>query len=172
MARPRDDSADTRRYKVTYFGESLGAFELPVGEHMDDPDALRRPILTKPYKVEGDETVYFWVEADPDGGFLTVYWHPNSPPEREEAALFFAEAHGLKPDGSVDHEKQPPIAARGAEEAALIRAVLMNPNEEQPYLDYADWLARKGDSYAEYIRLSLRMEPLDEEDEFRAKLED
>ncbi|QJW93749.1 TIGR02996 domain-containing protein [Frigoriglobus tundricola] len=172
MARSRGAPDNLRLYKVTYFGETLGAFELPVGEHMDDPDALPRPVLTKPYKVEGDEAVYFWVEADPDGGFLTVYWRPNSLPERKEAARFFAVANGLKSDGSIDHEKQPPIAARSTEEVALIRGVLSNPNDEQPYLDYADWLARKGDPYAEYIRLSLRMEPLDEADGARAELED
>ncbi|HEY1190796.1 MAG TPA: TIGR02996 domain-containing protein, partial [Gemmata sp.] len=61
---------------------------------------------------------------------------------------------------------------RPAAEMRLIRAALANPEEEQPYLDYADWLDGRGDPYAEFLRLSLQMEPLAEGDKFRKRFED
>lgn len=170
-----DDSSDrnVRRYKVTCFGENIGAFLLPVGEHLENPEALLRPIVTKPYREgAGADATYFWAEVDPAGGFFTVYWRPQTAQQSEEAERFYTTAHGLNPDGSIDPERQPPLAARTAEETRLIRAVRENPDEEQPYLDYVEWLDRKGDPYAEYIRLSLRMEPLAEDDDFRERLED
>lgn len=162
-----------RRHKVTYFGEDLGAFLLPVGEHLDDPDALLRPIVTRPFKDgDGADATYYWAENDPAGGYYTVYWHPRTAGQAEEAERFYRAARGLGADGTVDPARQPPLAARTTDETRLIRAVLANPDEEQPYLDYADWLDRRSDPYADFIRLALRMEPLAEGDEFRERMED
>jgi uncharacterized protein (TIGR02996 family) len=175
MGRFDNDRSDrrVRRYKVTCYGEDLGAFLLPIGEHLENPEALLRPIVTRPYKDgSGEDATYFWAEVDPAGGFFTVYWRPQTAAQADEAERFYRSARGLRPDGSVDPERQPPLAARSAEEMRLVRAVRAAPDAEQPYLDYADWLDRRSDPYAEYIRLSLRMEPLAEDDEFRERLED
>ncbi len=65
-----------RRYQVTLFGEPLGTFTLPIGEHMAKPDALLRPVLTPPFRIEfGEDTFYYWAEANPEGGFETILFN-------------------------------------------------------------------------------------------------
>jgi uncharacterized protein (TIGR02996 family) len=175
MGRSRDRGPDRslRRYKVTLFGETLGTFLLPVGEHLANPQAMARPIVTRPYRAgELEDATYYWAEPDDDDEQTTVSWQPENREQQEAAERFYSEAHGLGDDGRIDPDKQSPLFARSVDETRLIRAVLANPEAEQPYLDYADWLTLRGDPYGEYIRLSCQMEPLDEDDEHRERLSD
>jgi len=161
-----------RRYKVMLFGENLGAFTLPIGEHMENPDAPTRPVITKPFRVEfGEDTFYYWAEPKPDGGFKTVEFHPPSPELREEAARFYTTTHGLNADGTPDPARQPPLSTRTVEEAQFIRAILRNRDAEQPYADYAAWLSARGDSYGDFIWLALEIEKLPEGAPARERLE-
>ncbi|QJX00383.1 leucine-rich repeat domain-containing protein [Frigoriglobus tundricola] len=161
-----------RRYKVTLFGESLGTFTLPIGDHMENPNAPVRPVLTKPFRMAlGEETFFYWVEPKSDG-FKTVEFHPPSPELRDEAVRFYSTAHGLNADGAPDPARQPPLSTRTVEETRFIRAILQNRGAEQPYADYAAWLSARGDSYGDYIRLTLELEKLPEGDTGRARLEE
>ena len=161
-----------RRYKVTLFGENLGTYTLPIGDHMQDPSALVRPVLTKPFRMEfGEDTFFYWVEPKSDGGFKTAECHPISPELREEGVRFYNTAHGLNADGTPDPALQPPLSTRTVEETQYIRAILRNRDAEQPYADYAAWLRTRGNSYGDFIRLSLEIEKLPEGDKAREKLE-
>src|SRR5215213_10314108 len=78
-----------RKYKVTLFGEPIGVFTLPIADHMTNPLAHVRPVLTRPFLVdmpfvnaEGYFYVY-WAELYPDGRFKTVTWHPPTPELKE-----------------------------------------------------------------------------------------
>src|SRR5258708_1787529 len=85
-----------RKYQVTLFGESLGTFTLPIGDHMENREAPVRPVLTKPFRIEfGEDTFYYWAEMNAEGAYKVVEWHPPSPELREEAARFYQTAHGL-----------------------------------------------------------------------------
>lgn len=160
-----------RRYRVTHFGEPVGTFTLPIGEHMEDPNANERPILTKPIKVDFADYYYFyWVERYPNGGYKTVTWHPPTSKLREEAARFYNVSHGLRSDGTPDPSKQQPLATRTVEETRLLRAIIANRDAKQPYLDYAEWLISKRDSYGDYIKLTLEIESIPEGDSRRERL--
>ena len=170
-----DDDADhaVRPYKVTYLGKLLGTFTLPVGEHMENPEAQMRRVVTLPFKADmGDEYYLYWVEPDPDGGFRTIHWQPDSPAQEKEAERFYITAHGLRADGTVDSTKQPELAPRGGDENRLIRAARDNRDSAEPYLAYAAWLNAKGDPFGEFIRLSIQIEKLPEDDDNRDRLED
>lgn len=162
-----------RRYKVTLFGEPLGTFTLPIGDHMTDPNAFERPVLTPPFRVEfGEDTFFYWVEPNPAGGYKTVEFHPPTPELREEAVRFFNTANRLRADGAPDPARPLPVPTRTTEELRLIRAALDNRDVDRPYLDYAEWLRTKGDAYGDYIRLTLEIEGLPEGDERRARLDE
>lgn len=161
-----------RPYKVTLFGETLGTFTLPIGDHMANAKALLRPVLTKPFRIEfGEDAFYYWAEPNPDGGFKTVEFHPRTPELREEAVRFYTTANGLNPDGSLDPARQPALSTRTEEETQLIRAVLEDRDVDRPYADYAAWLSKKGDPYGEFIRLTLDIEKLPDGDPHRERLE-
>lgn len=162
-----------RTYRVTLFGESLGTYRMPRGHHMPDPNAEERPILTRPFRMSGADNFYiYWVEPDPKGGFRMMAWSPETPDDTAAAERFYYGTHGLKPDGTPDPAKQPPPPARSGEETRLIAAVLANPDAEQPYLDYANWLTSKNDAAGEYIRLTWQIEKLPEGDRQREQLEE
>jgi hypothetical protein len=161
-----------RRYKVTLFGETLGTFTLPIGDHMQGPDAFVRSVLTRPFRMEfGEDTFFYWAEPTPDGSFKMVQFHPLTSELREEGVRFYNAAHGLNADGSPDPGRQPPLVIRTAEEMRLIRAAVENRDAEQPYRDYAAWLDAKGDTFGEYIRLTLEIEQFPEGDERRERPE-
>ena len=162
-----------RRYKVTLFGEALGTFTLPIGDHMEKPDAFIRPVLTPPFRIEfGEDSYYYWAEPDPDGGHKTVEFHPPTPELREEAARFYNTANGLIAPGRPDPARQQPLPTRSLEEVQLIRAILDHRDTDRPYLDYAAWLSAKGDPYGDFIRLTLGIAALPEGDERRGRLEE
>ena len=162
-----------RRYKVTLFGEALGTFTLPIGDHMTDPQALVRPVLTRPFRIDfGEDTFYYWAEPNPAGGFKTVEFHPPSAELRDEAARFYTVANGRNADGTSNPARQSPLSARTVEETRLIRAILADRNSEQPYTDYAAWLVAKGDTSGDFIRLTLDIEKLVEGDKERERLEE
>lgn len=162
-----------RRYKVTLFGESLGAYVLPIADHMENPQALVRPVLTRPFRMElGDQAYYYWAEPNQnEGGFKVVQWDPPTPELREEIDNLYRSAHGLNADFSVNPTLQPPLPTRTVEETRLIRAILADREAEQPYRDYAAWLSAKGDAYGDYIRLTWDIEKLPEGDQQRERLE-
>lgn len=162
-----------RRYKVTLFGEALGAYTLPVADHAINSRALVRPVLTKPFRIDfGDHSYYYWVEHNQNGGgFKTVEWHPPTAELREEADAFYRTAHGLGDDFGMLPGLQLPLPTRTVEETRLIRAILANRDAEQPYRDYAAWLSEKVDSYGDYISLTWDIENLSENDTSRERLE-
>lgn len=163
-----------RRYKVMLFGEALGTYTLPIPDHTTNPEALVRPVLTKPFRMEfGDDTFYYWAESNQkEGGYKVVQWTPPTPELRVEIENLYRSAHGLNADFSVNPALQPPLPTRTVEETRFIRAILANRDAERPYRDYAAWLSAKGDAYGDYIRLSLDIEKLPEGDRERERLEE
>lgn len=161
-----------RRYKVVLFGESLGTYTLPIADHMENPRALVRPVLTRPFRMDlGDQVYYFWAEPNQkNGGYEVVQWHPPTPELRDEIDNLYRSSHGLNPDDSVNPALQP-LPTRTVEETRLIRAILANRDAEQPYRDYAAWLSAKGDAYGDYLRLTWDIEKLPEADKQRERLE-
>jgi uncharacterized protein (TIGR02996 family) len=161
-----------RPYELTLFGENYGPYVMPIGDHMEDPEARMRPILTKPYREgEGEGTEYYWVEPDSDGDFATVRWRPETAEAREEAERFYNEAHGLDRYGTLDPDRQPPFPARSVEETQLIRAAREDPENEQLYLEYAEWIAQKGDPYADFIKLTIQLESQEHDDKRYERLD-
>jgi len=43
----------------------------------------------------------------------------------------------------------------GTEEAALLHAVCLHPEDDTPRLIYADWLEERGDPRSEFIRVQM-----------------
>jgi uncharacterized protein (TIGR02996 family) len=158
-----------RTYRVTLFGEALGTFTLPVGDHMANPSAPVRAVLTRPFRVEfGADTFFYWAEPRPGGGYKVVEFHPNTPARRKEAVRFFNTAHGLDADGSPGRRPLPP---RTPDEDRLICAVLARRDADEPYLEYAGWLAARGDTYGDFIRLTVELGQIPEGDDRRPKRE-
>jgi hypothetical protein len=153
-----------RLYKVVYFGETIGTFNLPRADHLADRNAPVREILTKPFKVEAADIFFYfyWVERDAEGAYKTITWNPDVADERAEATRFFNAAHGLNPDGTPNPAAEKPLPVRSPEEERLIAAVLADRDNEQVYRDYATYLVNQRASYGRYIHLSLDLAKLKE----------
>jgi uncharacterized protein (TIGR02996 family) len=161
-----------RRYRVMLFGESLGTYLMPRGHHMPNPNAEDRPVLTRPFHNTNHETFTLeWYERMPNGNIRIFQWAPETAEDRDAAERFYRGAHGLRPDGRPDPDKQPPILARTAEEVRLIAAVRADRDNDLAYLDYAAWLTARKDSYGEYIRLSVEIRKLPKDTPQRERLE-
>jgi hypothetical protein len=119
-----------------------------------------RPLVTPPFRGNLlDSFFYYWVERSPGGRFATITWQPGTPAERNEAARLFEAAHGGRSAGTSEPTR-PPADAPNPDEERLIRAVLADRSAERPYLDYATFLTARGDTYGDYIRLTLEMQRL------------
>lgn len=82
-----------------------------------------------------------------------------------EQMLAADDAPWLKKGGAKPASSPSPVVgaarvARDATEAALLQAVLDDPDAQQARIDYADWLDGQGDARGELIRLQLRVDEL------------
>lgn len=162
-----------RTYSVAVFGQPAGSFKLPRADFLPDPNTPRRNLLTRPFKVDFADYYYFyWIEEKPEGGYKTTTWHAETADERAEAKRFYDACHSLDSGVAYDGARGGLSLVRSDEERKLIEAIRADRNNDEAYINYANFLIDRNDRYGEYIRLTLQREKLPEGDEKREKLDE
>jgi uncharacterized protein (TIGR02996 family) len=94
-----------------------------------------------------------YMERTPDGETHLMLWQPKSPQEIEDANRFYDAARGVGPDAWHERRIKPGTKVqRSDEENKYFRAIVTAGHTHESYLEYADWLAARGDPLAEFIR--------------------
>jgi uncharacterized protein (TIGR02996 family) len=127
----------------------------------------------------------------PEGGYQLVFteltedgpksrmWQPETPQEIVDADAFYEAARNHE---GVPGVEQPPKTAAGIaarwlrdlvepnfrkrtkSETALLRAIVADPENSAPLLQYADWLEKRGSPQAEFIRVEWQLDEMAPDD--------
>jgi uncharacterized protein (TIGR02996 family) len=167
---PPPEAVSRRSFLVMLGGSALGSFLLPdlpgaaaasfPGPAPPAGAVLQAPVVRRllgwPAKSEQGDGSFFltWFEETASGNQVMI-WSPQTEAERAEAQRFYEASRGMEAGGGTPGpDCNRPLPERGARERALIRAILDRPEDDAPWLAYADWLASRGDSHGEFVRLS------------------
>jgi uncharacterized protein (TIGR02996 family) len=173
---PPPGGVSRRRFIVMMAGAVLGSYRLPqlpqaVTAASASTGEATRQLITKPTKKKtGQGFFLLWTEETPRG-VEAMIWAPETATECAEAQRFYEDARGFNARAPRRTPVAPP-PERSTEETALLRAVLDNPGDEATYLAYAAWLERHGYSQGEFVRLSIQVEGLAEDDPARKLLDE
>ena len=100
-----------------------------------------------------------WTEADAGGQPRIWTWHPETRREITEARRFYDAARGVGPDAPPGRRiRRGSAVERTPEEREYLAAILNRPDDDRPYLEYADWLEEHGDPYGAFLRVSTATE--------------
>ncbi|MBS0261841.1 MAG: TIGR02996 domain-containing protein [Planctomycetes bacterium] len=157
---------------------TLGTFVIPTlpgGTPASAEPPVRKLLTTPIRKISKKGVVQIsWTEQT-EQGVRTVTWMPSSPEELKEATLFYDRAHQVVPESPLERvtdwvKDLFAGTSRTPEEQQLLQAIIAAPGDEQPLLNYADWLTSQGNPHGEFIRLDCLLESLPPEDPQSAEL--